>query len=48
MLIFEFHSKSQTYSVRLYHQLTFEILAHGLETEDSNDADGYTALEEKN
>lgn len=48
MLIFECHTKSQTYRVRLYHQLTFEILAHGLETQDSNDADGYTALEEKN
>lgn len=48
MLVFECHTKSQTYRVRLYHQLTFEILAHGLETQDSNDADGYTALEEKN
>ena len=48
MLIFECHTKSQTYRVRLYHQLTFDILAHGLETQDSNDADGYTALEEKN
>lgn len=40
-------SQSQMYRAGLYDQLTCKFLAHGLETKHSNDADGDTALREK-